>query len=279
MVHRPSRIVFASGTACQQLIHDGYYRTSNPQLCRQSTTSTGSGAEEARLAPAMPKRPKRNFTKEEDRIIANLRSKNTSWPKIKQQLPHRSESSLRQRWETRLRPEADFEHERLIPDFTPSEEESLSRLKSAGCSWFEIKKKFPDRYLHALRAHWNYKLKDNPFRGRDNLRDEPWTVSEERELLRLRNDLQQTWTEIAIQFVGRPLTSIKTKYYSLHSPPTSAFARQPFSEAEDAKLLDLKAKGLGWKEIAREFPTRSRKSLSNRFFIIRAKSRKSFSSK
>ena len=255
-------------------VQDGNRWTLRIRRFHFSTSRRFMGAQAPTHTPAK-KRQKRNFTTEEDRIITTLRSKRTSWPKIKLGLPHRSVSSLRQRWENYLRPDSDFEREELIADFTPSEEEKLSRLKGAGRSWFEIKKEFPDRYFHALQAHWNFKLKDSPFRGRSDLRGEPWTGSDERELLHLRNELQHTWTEIALQFPGRPLANIKTKYYAMKARPSSAFSRQPFSEGEDTKLLDLKAKGLGWKEIAREFPARTPKSLSNRFFIVRARSRKS----
>ena len=115
-----------------------------------ATTANESGQAEQSVAQrtqkGKPKRRNVNYTYDEDALIVSLRSRRVGWSGIQSSLPSRTINSLRHRWEHHLRPNKDFEFERLKGPYTSADTAKIKRLRTAGTPWKQIQE---EHFLNA----------------------------------------------------------------------------------------------------------------------------------
>lgn len=195
--------------------------------------------------PALRRAPSREpnkrlyrYTKEEDAIITALRSQRTGWTDLQKALPHRTIHGLKHRWAHYLRPNVDFESERLCVPYTTSDEEKMTQLRQAGLTWKQIQQAhFPKRNWRGLKTHFsNNILVSDHFRDSSGL---AWTVDERRKLYHLKDELGLSWKDVCKQFPNRTAPALRTRYKRLewYKPKRK---QKYYSPEEDATLLRLK---------------------------------------
>ncbi|KAH6881094.1 hypothetical protein B0T10DRAFT_580925 [Thelonectria olida] len=90
----------------------------------------------------------------------------------------------------------------------------------------------------------------------------PWSAEESAILISLRNNGMK-WREIAKHFPSRGVPSCRLRYLRFHNKPV--VGPEPWSAEEVATLIDLRKKGMKWKEIAIYFPSRGVQSCKLRY--------------
>lgn len=129
------------------------------------------------------------FSLDEDRRLAQLVNEHRvgniiPWTKIAQFFNNRSKQTLYYRYVFSLRPNISRERFSVEEDCI-----FLAAVQEYGLNFQKIATEFPNRTLVQLRAHYNNVLKRNSTLT-------PWTVEEDKELMRLQGE-GKTWAQIS----------------------------------------------------------------------------------
>ena len=85
-----------------------------------------------------------------------------------------------------------------------------------------------------------------------------WTAAEELLLIKLRDEENMPWSEVAAQFPGRTYRALSLKYYILKGPPSKTRGRyRDWTDEEEELLMKLASMDMSWKERAEKFSGRS----------------------
>lgn len=188
--------------------------------------------------PSQQRTKKRPYSAEEDSVIRQLRSQRSSWKDIQERLPHRTAYSLRKRWEQHVRPDVDFEGERLIVPYSQTDAKRLVRLRDSGLSWQNIRDQhFPKRTIQGLRHLFDRASRYSYVPG--SVPQIPFSAEEREKLVFLKNEQQLSWSEILEQMPKRSFNSLSSAYHRL-VPPAHHPERTFWSAAEDDTLRRLK---------------------------------------
>ena len=89
-----------------------------------------------------------------------------------------------------------------------------------------------------------------------------WTVAEELLLMKLRDEENMPWSEVAAQFPGRTYEASSAKYYILKGPPSKTRGRyRDWTDEEEELLMKLASMDMSSKERAEKFSGRSETAL------------------
>lgn len=165
--------------------------------------------------------------------------------------------------------------EESVESFTPSEEdwthkeiESLKRLVlQHGEDWPAVAKTLPDKSEVQCMLKWRREFAPNEaVKGIGT-----WTAEEDEWLKTLVGSIGPKWADVAQQLPGRVAKQCRERYKN-HLDPTLR-KKEPWTEAEDATLLDLKDGpdgdfSTGWARICDHLPGRSYNDVKNRYNLI-----------
>ena len=91
-----------------------------------------------------------------------------------------------------------------------------------------------------------------------------WNESDDRLLVELVSDSMSKWSEIALFFPGKHISTIKRRWESTLDPKIK---KTPWTLEEDTVILTILAqKGPLWKEIAQALPGRPAEMVKNRYY-------------
>ncbi len=209
------------------------------------------------------------YTPDEDQLLRELREQNPklTWAEIAKSFPRHSIGSVKQRYESYLKPNFMPDRYRLI-HYTTEEDRLLKELKEEkGLSWENIAEsfaeQFPRRTARALERHYGRFLRSEP--AQELAR--PYTLDEDQclEVLKRRG---LPWHEIVSYFPGRTVLGLK-KRWNGYLKVELDLDRQitNFTPEEDELLIRLKGQGLTWAEIVKSFKGRTLHGLQTRWYV------------
>lgn len=147
---------------------------------------------------------------------------------------------------------------RRAEPWTPEEVEYLLDLREVQKkTWAEIDKLFPDRGWQALVSKHSRLMRDPSIPKETKDTPIPWTVKEQKLLLKLKDEDSLSWKEIAEKLEGRTVSAAKGQYNRIsRSSPISKDIKERWTDEEDALLKRLGESDLSWKEREKEFNNR-----------------------
>ena len=183
------------------------------------------------------------YTREEDRIILELRFKRASWLRIQQTLSHRTKRGVINRWRKHLRPNMDPDDKSYFPRSTPEKDRKLVRMREEGFAWDTLGNHFPTRseYSMEIRSHRTKRQAESNLTRKNLFRN----AEEVARLLHTRDQELLTWANIAQISPERPPDSYYWKYVSLKSelkPIVDFHRRVEYASLRDVELLAPKTK-------------------------------------
>ena len=211
----------------------------------------------------------KKWTKDEERLLLDLREQRKAWDEIAAYFPERTWRAVQARYLKLTRdPSVPKKKRKKAERWTPEEEELLVELRDGlGLPWNDIDQHFPNRAWKALERKY-YQLK----RGRPapkTILDESWTPEEYDQLMALKEE-GKSWKEIAEAMPGRSQKALESRYrfwtrrtQGIPTPTKRGF--KEFSREEDELLLKLGETDMSWKEKAKRFNGRSKASLRSRY--------------
>lgn len=208
------------------------------------------------------------------------------------------------------------ERSRSRARYTPAEDDMILRLREDDkLGWQDIAKQMPERTLASIQRHYSRDIgpygrgrsstpRGSPAPGKAPVRPQKYTKEEDDKLMRLRDDEDLDWQDIAQQFPDRSASSLENRYYykvrkdvshtssrassvisrddsyvsnslpttdleaQLDSVETNAFSGgDNFTEAEDELIVKLRElECLSWDQIAAEMADRDVSSISCRYY-------------
>ncbi len=229
---------------------------------RAALPSRGWGAVYSRaLTLGLSRTRKVTYSSDEDTKLLKLRSDGETWHTIAKSMPNRTREALKLRYYIlrKLRPipaipvttnATTVETTRGLK-WSVAEVDQLRQLRQElRLPWPEIFSRMSHRTPSAILSF---------FRTITPQKSESWTAEEISRLQTLKEgDPQVAWTALVAQFPGRTAMALSKKW---HVTLPADLRRISWSRAERAKLLDLRALGLGWREICECFPGRTRPAL------------------
>ena len=168
------------------------------------------------------------WTPEEDSlIIEKLREFGPKWGKIATFFPQKNARVLREYWQKSLRPrvvQMNSEIKWSNGGWCPDDDELLTKLISEhGYDWKLISSRFPLRTIGAIRSHWLSAIKPKLVAEKrteyvhssTKKKDLPWSLNEEKKLIRKVHEIGKNWKALKVFFPGRSCPSIHTKWLEL----------------------------------------------------------------
>ena len=144
--------------------------------------------------------------------------------------------------------------------WTREEEELLLDLRDRQeKSWEEIMTRI-DRSWKALEGKY-FLLTNDPAVRKTDVNENPkkWTQAEREKLVRLKEEENLPWAEIAEQFSERDVGALKNQYnYIKRGDVAPAGTYRRWTAEEDSYLLELGEEGLSWDQRFRRFNSRFR---------------------
>lgn len=220
------------------------------------------------------RKPRRNWTKEEDSQLLNLCAKHgRNWAKISTVMVDRAPMAIRQHYYDVLEPASRMDYIPIAADgrklnraWSKEEDAQLLALHAEyGNKWTRIAKVMRDRSSATIQRRYKQYLDPTVKRG-------GWTAEEDKIIMDLGP--KREWTKIAKLLPGRSQSAVRDRYKSFEIRAAKVSAGRPvltmkrvWTEEEDVKLLALYAEHgpNKWKSFVVHFMGRSHQAIRERY--------------
>eukprot|EP00924_Labyrinthula_sp_SR-Ha-C_P016848 snap_masked-scaffold_6-processed-gene-16.55-mRNA-1 protein AED:0.23 eAED:0.23 QI:0/-1/0/1/-1/1/1/0/383 len=124
-------------------------------------------------------------------------------------------------------------------------------------NWSEIANKVPGRSAKQCRERWSYNLDPS-------INKEPWTLEEDRTIIKMQAELGNRWAHIANMLTQRTENAVKTRYKSIIRA-----RKREWKRSEDESILQMyKDLGSQWGTIAEALKGRTKNAVKTRYRLL-----------